>query len=57
MRGWRFTGRALSSGPMMVFWFAAAVLTTIIGVITGDPRVIFGLMAGGLIGALRSHQR
>jgi hypothetical protein len=42
---------------MMVFWFAAAALTAIIGVITGDPRVIFGLMAGGLIGALRSHQR
>jgi hypothetical protein len=42
---------------MMVFWLAAAAMTAIIGVATGDPRVIFGLMAGGLIGALRSHQR
>lgn len=57
MRGWRITGRALSSRPMMMLWFAASALTAIIGVATGDTNVIFGLIAAAFLGAARQNRR
>lgn len=57
MYGWRLTGRMLSSPVAMAFWSGVAILTVIIGFATGDAKVIFGLMAAAVLGAVRSNKR